>query len=125
MKRAAIILLLAAASVRAEDPTRPTFRSFAGVFVGGSDHDYYVDSELRLPLVQLAPVTADYRYRETTPFIRDLQGPQAEVLARRQEGELRLAITDHIQLIGIGGYRSAYREDTPGYQAAYAIGGGL
>src|SRR6266446_1953384 len=125
MTRAAIILILAGATVWAEDPTEPMIRSFAGAFVRGSDHDYYVESELRLPLVQCDPFMLAYDYQEATPFARYKGEPQAEVLARQQQGELRVAVSDTIQLIGIGGYRSTYREDTPGFLSAYAVGGGI
>lgn len=125
MRRAAIILFLAGASVWAEDPTEPMIRSFAGAFVHGSEHNYYVESELRLPLVQSGPFMLAYDYQESTPFVRYQGNPQAEILARRQQGELRVAVSETIQLIGIGGYRSSYREDTPGFLGAYAVGGGV
>ena len=125
MRRVAIILLLTAACVRAEDPTLPMIRSFAGAFVHGSEHDYYVESELRLPLLQTNQFMLAYDYQEATPFVRYKGEPQAEVLARQQQGELRIAVSDAIQLIGIAGYWSTYHEDTPGFLAAYAVGGGI
>jgi hypothetical protein len=120
-----IILSLAAAVGRAEAPTLPTFRTFAGAFVRGSDHDYFVESALRLPLVQTGIIAVAYTYQESTPFVRYNGSPQAEILARQQEGEVRVALNETIQLIGVGGYRSSYREDTPGFLAAYAVGGGV
>jgi hypothetical protein len=125
MKRWTVMLFLAAASCWAEDPTLPTFRTFAGAFAHGSDHDYFVESSLRLPLVQTGIVAVAYTYQESTPFVRYKGSPQAEVLARQQEGEVRVALNDSIQLIGVGGYRSTYWEDTPGFLSAYAVGGGI
>ena len=125
MRRVAIIFLLAAACVRAEDPSLPMIRSFGGAFARGSDHDYFVESELRLPLIQTGMFAAAYHYQESTPFVPEKEGPQAEVLARRQHGEVRVALTDWLQLIGTAGYRSTYQEDSPGFLAAYAVGGGI
>ncbi len=124
MKRYAIILLVGVRAF-AEDPALPTIRSFAGEFLGARDHNYFVESELRVPLVQIDPVMLAYDYRESTPFLREEGGIQADVFARRQQAELHVAASEGLRLIGVAGYRSTYKVDRPGFLSAYAIGGGV
>ncbi len=124
MKRWAIALW-AASTVFAEDPALPTARSFAGAFIGEGDHNYFVESELRLPVRLDDRLALAYHYREATPFLDEAGGIQAEVLTRRQEAEIGFALSDNLRLIAAGGYRSTYREDGPGFLSAYAVGAGI
>jgi hypothetical protein len=118
-------LLLVAGRVLAEDAVPPTIRSFAGTFLGANDHSYFVESELRLPIAEITRAVISYHYRESTPFLRETGGPQAEVLARRQEGEINIELAEGVYATVIGGYRSTYRVDRTGFLSAYTIGGGI
>jgi hypothetical protein len=109
---------------RAEDPNLPTFRSFAGAFLAGQDHDYFVESELRLPLLRTQPVSVFYHYRESTPFL-GLDSPQAELLYRRQEAEADFRVAEQLRFIAVGGYHSAYLSDRAGRLNGYVLGGGV
>jgi hypothetical protein len=119
------ISCFALGSVRGEDPSAPTIRSFAGAFLGSHAHNFFVESELRLPIVQVAPFGLYYDYRESTPFLREDRGAQAEVLYRRQRLEANWRLNDQLRLIAVGGYNSSYAVDRPGLVSAYAIGGGI
>jgi hypothetical protein len=103
----------------------PTIRSFAGTFAGANDHDYFVESELRLPLITAGPVVAGYHYRESTPFLEELGAPQAEVLARREEGEVNIRLGEYLYLLTVGGYRSTYKVDRNGSLKSYTLGAGF
>jgi hypothetical protein len=109
----------------AEEPTLPTFRSFAGVFFASGDHNYFVESELRLPVLQVAPAGLYYHYRESTPFLRDVGGPQAELLYRRQEAEVDFKLNDDVRLITLAGFEQTDRVDRNGLFSAYALGAGI
>jgi hypothetical protein len=109
----------------AEEPTLPTFRSFAGSFLASGDHNYFVESELRFPVLQLAPASLSYHYRESTPFLRDVGGPQAELLYRRQEAEVDFKLNDSLRLITLAGFEQTDRVDRNGLVSAYALGGGI
>jgi hypothetical protein len=111
---------------RAEDPTRPTFRTLGGALIGASLHNYFVESEMRLPLLHIEPVSVYYRYRETTPFL-DLNGsgPQAELLYTRYELQVDFKLNDWFRLIGVGGYHSTYSTDRTGKLSAFVLGGGI
>lgn len=112
--------------VHAVDPAEPTIRSYAGAFLAGDgDHDFFVEEEVRLPLLQLEPVGVYYRYRESTPFVRESDGPQAEVLYTRYDLQTDLKLTDQLRLIALGGHQAAYNVDESGLISAYVIGGGL
>ncbi len=115
---------LAANLACAEDPTLPTFRSFAGAFLLSDDHNFFVESELRLPLLRIEPVSVYYHYRETTPFL-ELRHPQAEVLYRRQEMEVDFKIAEQLRLITVGGYHSTHLTDRRGLLSGYVFGGGI
>src|SRR5437667_7455275 len=109
----------------AEEPTLPTFRSFAGAFLASGDHNYFVESELQFPVLELAPASLSYHYRESTPFLRDMDGPQAELLYRRQEAEAGFKLNDYLRLIALAGFEQTERVDRNGVLSAYALGGGL
>ena len=109
----------------AQDPESSTFQSFAGAFLASHTHDYFVESELWHPVLQLDPVSAYFHYRESTPFVRNKDGPQAEVLYRRQEAEVDFNLNDSLRLITIGGFEQTDQVDEPGLSSAYAIGGGI
>jgi hypothetical protein len=119
------IALWAASSVLAEDPALPTLRSFAGAFIGEGDHNYFVESELRLPVRLDDRLALAYQYREATPFLDEADGIQAEVFTRRQEAEIGFGFSDDVRLIAVGGYRTSHRVDGPGLLGAYAVGGGI
>jgi hypothetical protein len=123
--RCVVLCCCALATVRGEDPSAPMIRSFAGAFLGSHAHDFFVESELRLPIVQVAPFGLYYDYRESTPFLRELGGVHAEVLYRRQWLEGNFKLNDQLRLIAVGGYLSSYAVDTPGLMSAYALGGGI
>ena len=108
-----------------DEPPRPTIRSFAGAFLASHSHNYFVESELWHPVLQLDPASLYFHYRESTPFLRSDGGPQAEVLYRRQEAEVDFKLNDYLRLITIGGFEQTDQVDEPGLSSAYAIGGGF
>ncbi len=117
--------LLAATLVQAEDPTKPTFRSLAGALLFTDDHSYFVESELRLPLLREGRVGLTYHHHEATPFL-DVSGDvQAESLYGRDELEVDLNLSEYVRLIALGGYRVAYLEDRTGKFSAFVWGGGV
>lgn len=116
--------LAGAGAAQFEDTPPPTIRSFAGTFFGTKLHDYYVETEIVLPLARYNGLGLDYRYRETTPFL-DLIGPQAEVLYTRFELEGSLKLTPQVRLIAVGGYHSSQTEDRHGFVAGQVVGLGL
>jgi hypothetical protein len=110
----------------AEDPALPTFRTFAGAFFAGDQHDYFVESELSLPAWVEDGFGFYYRYRETTPFIGlEKGGQQAELLYTRQEFQADLKLADSLRLLAVGGYHARYNQDRNGKRDAYALGAGL
>ena len=113
------------AAAMAQDPNAPTFQTFAGAFLASHNHDYFVESELWHPVLELDPVTAYFHYRESTPFVRYQGGPQAEVLYRRQEAEVDFNLNDSLRLITVGGFDQTDHEDEAGLLSSYAIGGGI
>ena len=116
---------LLASIAAADDPMAPSFQSTAGAFVSGGRHDYFVESELRLPLVEVAPAIFSYHYRETTPFV-ELEGRlRADVLYRRNELQADLKLNDSLRLIVVGGYESTGFIDRHGLLGAYALGAGI
>jgi hypothetical protein len=94
--------------------------------VGTDTHNYFVESDMRLPLVHVEPVSVYYHYRETTPFL-DLgdNGPQAELLFSRYELQVDFKLADHLRLIAVGGYHSTHLIDRTGKLSAYVFGGGI
>lgn len=115
----------AAPRVGADDATLPTFRSFAGTFLGSSDHDFFVESEVLIPVLRLEPVSTYFRYEESTPFVKDFGGAQAELLYTRYESQVDVKLADQLRLICLGSYQTAYELDQSGQLGAYAIGGGI
>ncbi len=116
---------LFAAPAHAEDLSKPTFHSFAGAFLIGDTHNFFVESELQLPLLQLGPFSLDYHHQESTPFLSVHNGIQAEQLYNRDELQADWQLTDWLRVITLGGYHVGYLEDRPGKAEAVAIGGGL
>jgi len=109
----------------ASDPMASSFQSTAGAFLAGSPHDYFVESELRLPVLEMEPAILSYHYRETTPFIRVRDQPRAEVLYRRNELQADVKLNDSLRLIMVGGYESTSAIDRHGLFSAYALGAGI
>jgi hypothetical protein len=110
----------------AEQLPSPTIRAYAGAFLAGDDHSFFVDSEVRAPLLRLGPVTGSYRYRESTPFLQlDAGAEQAEVLFVRQELQAELRLGAHARLVGLSGYHTAHLVDRAGLSSAYVFGGGV
>jgi hypothetical protein len=97
---------LPASIAAADDPMAPSFQSTAGAFVSGGRHDYFVESELRLLLVEVEPAVFSYHYREITPFVKVSGRNLAEVLYRRNELQADLKLNDSLRLIVVGGYES-------------------
>jgi hypothetical protein len=109
----------------AYDPMAPTFQTSAGKFVGGGHDEYLVESELRVPVLQLGPAIFSYYYRETTPFLDVNNAPRAQVLYRRNELQADLKLNDCVRLIAVGGYERTDFVDRHGLLSAYAAGGGV
>ncbi|HUJ11692.1 MAG TPA: hypothetical protein VL171_16910 [Verrucomicrobiae bacterium] len=132
MKHSAILAVLTLAFVgsaplaaRAEDQSLPTFRSFAGAFLAGDQHNFFVESELELPLLHEGPSTLYYRHQESTPFLDLDRGVQAEQLYEREEAQVDFVLSPYVRLIFLGGYESVKHEDRAGSLSAYALGGGF
>jgi hypothetical protein len=100
------------------------YRSSASAFFASEDHNYYVDSELRLPLLQPQPVGVYYHYFEVSPFL-DIGEPQVELLHNRYELQADLKLTAEIRLIAVGGYHTLRIVDDTGFASAYVIGAGI
>jgi hypothetical protein len=124
IRRVLLGLLASASSIFADEP-QPFLRTFAGAFIGGEEHNYFVESALRVPVLPLQPVSVWWDYRESTPFLHDRDGPQAEVLNRQLNGEVDYRVNDQWRLVAVGGYRASYQVDAAGKRSAIALGGGL
>ena len=117
---------LLAGGALADEPLTPTFRSFAGSFpISGARHQYFVESELLYPMLQLQPFHLYYHYMESTPFLEYNNGPHADLLYRRYELQGDYVINDYLRLIVVGGERAQARIDEPGSLAGTIVGGGL
>lgn len=114
-----------AAPVWAEDPAEPYVRALAATFLAGHHHDFFVESELRVPVLTLSPATTYFHYRESTPFLHATTGAQAETLYRQHDLQVDFRLNDDLRLISLAGYRSSDREDAPGNVSAVALGGGI
>lgn len=110
---------------RGQETDRPVFRSYAGAFLAGRDHNFLVESELHLPLAQFAPVSLYYHHRETTPFLDWRDQVRAEVLHEHENFEADWALTENLRLISRAGYQASYRSDRAGQINAYTFGGGV
>jgi hypothetical protein len=100
----------------------PSLSQSAAFLIGGRDHNSLVQSELKLPVLQLAPVTVAYRFRETTPFLTD--NAQAQLLYSRHEVETALRLNDRMSLLALAGFHRAAMEDRPGSASAAVVGVG-
>jgi hypothetical protein len=125
-----VILLLAGYGfmpnpARAEDVSLPTFRTFAGAFLAGDKHNFFVESELLLPIIREGPSGLYYRHQEGTPFLNLNKGVQAELLYEREEGQIDFVMNPQLRLIVVGGYEALRMEDRTGLLSAFEIGGGL
>lgn len=109
--------------VRAEDQTQPTIQSMIGGFLFDSEHSYVAESQVRLPLLHLEPLSLAYRHYEITPVLKE--GGQTQLLYAREELEANLTLGEHLRLITVGGYRHTAFEDRAGFLSAYAVGAGL
>ena len=117
--------LLLAHPARGENETLPTFRASAGAFLIGKDHDFFVDSEVKLPLLQEDPIAFYYRHREATPFLDLDKGVQAELLYQREEGQVDFKLNSHLRLFAVIGYQTVHAEDRTGLFSAYTFGAGI
>ena len=120
-----ILGILLARSAVAYDSMAPTFQTTAGKFIGGGHNDFLVESELRVPLLQLGPAAFTYYYRETTPFADVNNAPRAQVLYRRNELQADLKLNNCVRLMAVGGYERSDFVDRHGLLSAYAAGGGV
>ena len=103
--------VVALAGTRAETAP-PVVRSFAGVVLDGDNHNYFIESELQLPLYDAAPWTVLYQHRETTPFLEiDGTDVQAEVLYQREELAVDFQLCRQASLRAVAGYRTVHAED--------------
>ena len=121
----ALVLSLGASPLFAEDQSLPTFGSFAGAFLASHNHNFFVESELQLPIVREGPLGVYYLHQESTPFLNIPNGPQAELLYEREQGQLDFVVNPNLRLILVGGYDALYLEDRTGFFRAYTVGGGL
>lgn len=110
---------------RADDQSLPMFRTFGGAFLTSSDHNFFVESELQLPIYRHGPSGLYYRHQETTPFLDLDQGVQAEHLYVREEAQIDFVINPYLRLIAVGGYEHVQFEDRTGSLSAFSFGGGL
>ncbi|HUI08260.1 MAG TPA: hypothetical protein VL486_14770 [Verrucomicrobiae bacterium] len=111
--------------VRAEDQSLPTFRSFAGAFLASHNHNFFVESELRLPIMREGPVGVYYLHQESTPFLDIPSGPQAELLYERESAQVDFVVNPNLRVILVGGYDTLHLEDRTGFFSAFPLGGGL
>lgn len=116
-------LLVAGVALAHESP--PMLRTFAGAFLGGEEHNYFVESAARLPVLHSHPLTLWADYREATPFLRERDGPQAEVLNRQLNAELDWHCLEDLRLVAVAGYRASYVVDAAGKTSAFALGAGI
>ena len=119
---------LALNGARADDEPAPlpTFRSYAGAFLARSDtHNFFVESELTLPIIHEGPSTLYYRHQESTPFLDLHRGVQAEQLYEREEGQIDFVLSPYVRLIFVGGYESVKHEDRAGSLSGFELGGGI
>jgi len=106
-----------------EDQNQPTIQSMIGGWLFSPSHSYMTESEVRLPLLHVEPLTVSYRYREMTPVFK--QGSQTQLLFSRHDVEADLTLNEDLRLITVGGYHHTALEDRPGSLSAYAVGAGL
>lgn len=118
-----MILSWIAPQAHAEDQTHPTIQSMIGGFLFDSLHTYVAESQVRLPLLQVEPLSLAYEHDEFTPVLK--KGSQTQLLFSREELEAGLTLGEHLRVIIVGGYRNSSLEDRAGYLSAYAIGAGL
>ncbi len=111
--------------VFAEDPTKPTFRSYAGAFLAGDDHNFFIESEVRLPLVSEELWGLYYRHHDATPFLDVDDRVQAELLYNRDELQADFRLNDFLRLISIGGYQKSQRSDRSGKVSGFVYGVGF
>lgn len=107
------------------EAAEPTFRTQGGLFLLGAHHEYFVETELRVPVLQLGPVGAAVHYRETTPFVRYQQIGLPELLYRQADAQFDWQWNDHLRLIGLLGEVGRERQDTPGQSRAGIAGAGI
>jgi hypothetical protein len=110
---------------RADEQSLPMFRSFGGAFLAGDNHNFFVESELQLPIIRQGPSGLYYRHQESTPFLDLDKGVQAELLYEREEGQIDFVINPYLRLIAVGGYEHLQLEDRIGSLSAFTFGGGL
>lgn len=108
------------------DPS-PQIRSFAGAFLAGEEHSFFIESEAALPLARWQPVTVWFWHRETTPFL-SLESPneaQTELLFQRDELRLDVAVSEWVTAQAVVGYHTRHILDRAGMSSAYVGGAGL
>ena len=94
-----------------------------GGFLFSSDYTYMAESQVRLPLLHVEPLSLSYRQREITPVLK--KGPQTQLLTLRNEMEADFTLGDQLRLITIGGYHRTAFEDRAGSLDGYVVGAGL
>jgi len=126
MRHLSVILATVLAAVgagHAEDVTEPYIRSSAYAFLYSEDHSFFVESELRLPVVKWQEMTAYFHYRESTPFLD--AGTQAEVLYRQYDVSVDYRLNPNLRLVSLLGFRGSEVEDAPGSWRAGVVGIGF
>lgn len=104
----------------------PTVRTEVGGFFGTGDHVFFVETEVRLPLIQLGDFALNYEHRESIAFLKlkekDLQG---DWLYARERMRADFKLMDNLAILAVAGYNAAYAEDRAGHISAYSVGGGF
>lgn len=109
--------------LRAENPAQPVIQSMIGGYVFDTSHSYVAESQIRLPMLRLDPLSVSYRHYEITPVLRE--GSQTQLMYSREELEAEFSLNEHLRLMGAGGYRRTALQDRAGFLSAYAFGVGL
>src|SRR5947208_283140 len=107
-----IVLSCAALVARAGDQTHPAIQSMIGGFLFDSEHTYVAESQVRLPLLRVEPLSIAYQHYEFTPVLK--KGSQTQLLFSREELEVSFTLCEHLRLITVSGYRNTSLEDRAG-----------
>ncbi|MCX7915454.1 MAG: hypothetical protein N3A53_04025 [Verrucomicrobiae bacterium] len=122
----AALLFIGAIFSEAEEP-RSHIRSFAGAFLAAEDHNFFIESEVAIPVGHVSPVTLWFWHRESTPFL-ELESPnqaQTELVFQRDELRLDVSVMPWLSTRAVAGYHTAHLLDRSGLSSAYVFGGGV
>src|ERR1700724_1837909 len=104
-----MVLPWVAFHARAEDQTHPTIQSMIGGVLFDSIHTYVAESEVRLPLLHVDPLSLAYDHYEFTPVLK--KGSQTQLLFSQEDLEAGVALGEYLRAITVGGYRNTSLED--------------